>query len=84
MGDEFILHVGDRKFLLRLEEAIAVANILCAATRIEEEWLKDVPSGQRHVFKTPAVGAATITPLTAHLRIEIDANMKLMEEKAKS
>ena len=84
MGDDFILMVGNHKFLLRLEEAVEVARVLTSATRIEEEWLKDVPSGQRHVTKPPSLSAAYITPMTAYLRIEIDSNMKLMEEKAKS
>lgn len=82
MGEsEYILHVGDRKFLLRLNEALEVAAILNSATRIEEEWLKDVPNGQRHVFKPPAVAASYITPLTAHLRLEIATNMKTLEDK---
>ena len=82
MGEsDYILHVGDRKFLLRLNEAIEIASILNSATRIEEDWIKDVPNGQRHVFKPPAIASAYVTPLTAHLRLEIDTNMKTLEDK---
>lgn len=84
MGEsEYILHVGDRKFLLRLNEALEVAAILNSATRVEEDWIKDAPTGQRHVFKPPAVAASYITPLTAHLRLEIATNMKTLEEGKK-
>lgn len=82
MGEsDYILHIGNQKFLLSLNEAVEIAGILNSSTRIEEEWMKDVPNGQRHVFKPPAVAAAYITPMTAHLRIEIDANMKTLEDK---
>lgn len=82
MGEsDYILHIGDRKFLLSLREAVEIAGILNSATRIEEEWMKDVPNGQRHVFKPPAVAASYVTPLTAHLRLEIGTNMKTLEDK---
>lgn len=82
MGEsDHILHIGDRKFLLRLDEALEVAAILNSATRVEEDWIKDVPNGRRHVFKSPAISAAFVTPMTAHLRLEIDTNMKALEDK---
>ena len=79
--DDYILVLGTSKFSLRLDAAAQIANILCSATRIEEEWLKDVPNGQRHVTKPPSYSAAYITPMTAHMRIQIESNIKAMEAK---
>ena len=81
MSDEFILFVGDTKFLLSLNEAMQVASILNSSQRIGMEWLKDVSSGRNHVVKQPDVSSAMVSPMTALFRMELDANQKLLEAK---
>ena len=81
MSDEFILFVGDSKFLLSLDEAMQIATVLNSSQRIGTEWLKDVPSGRNHVVKQPDVSSAFVSPMTALFRMELDANQKLLEAK---
>ena len=81
MSDEYVLFIGDTKFLLGLNEAMQIASVLNSAQRISTEWLKDVPSGQNHVVRQPSIEAVTVAPMTAILRMELDANQKLMEAK---
>jgi hypothetical protein len=81
MSDEFILFVGDSKFLLGLNEAVQIASMLNSAQRISQEWLKDVPNGQNHVVRQPSVESAMVAPMTALLRMELDTNQKLLEAK---
>ena len=81
MSEEFILFVGDTKFLLGLNEAMQVASILNSSQRIGMEWLKDVSSGRNHVVKQPDVSSAMVSPMTALFRMELDANQKLLEAK---
>jgi hypothetical protein len=78
---EVMLTVGDTKFLLALDEAMEIAKTLNSASVIERAWIKDQPSEKSHIIKPPSFKAACITPMTALLQIEIDSNMKLMEEK---
>jgi hypothetical protein len=81
MSDEFILFVGDTKFLLGLNEAMQIASVLNSAQRIGNDWIKGVPSGRNHVVKSPDVSAAFVSPMTALFRMELDTNQKLLEEK---
>ena len=81
MDEEFILFIGDTKFLLGLNEAMQVASVLNSAQRIGTDWLKDVPSGQNHVVRQPSVDSATVAPMTAIFRMELDTNQKLLEAK---
>ena len=81
MSEEFILFVGDTKFLLSLNEAMQVASILNSSQRIGNDWIKDVPSGRNHVVKQPDVSSAMVSPMTALFRMELDANQKLLEAK---
>lgn len=81
MDEEFILFVGDAKFLLGLNEAMQVASVLNSAQRISTEWLKDVPSGQNHIVRQPSVESAMVSPMTAIFRMELDTNQKLLEAK---
>ena len=81
MSEEFILFVGDSKFLLDLNEAMQIATVLNSAQRVGTEWLKDVPSGRNHVVKSPDVSSAFVTPMTAIFRMELDTNQKLLEKK---
>ena len=81
MSDEYILFVGDSKFLLGLNEAMQIASILNSSQRIGTEWLKDVSSGRNNVVKQPDISSAFVSPMTAIFRMELDANQKLLEAK---
>ena len=81
MSDEFILCVGDMKFLLNVNEAMQIATTLNSSQRVATEWLKDVPSGRNHVVKQPNVESAHIVPMTAIFRMELETNQRLLEEK---
>jgi hypothetical protein len=81
MSEEFILFVGDAKFLLGLNEAMQVASILNSSQRIGTEWLKDASSGRNHVIKQPSPESAMVSPMTAIFRMELDTNQKLLEQK---
>ena len=81
MSEEFILFVGDSKFLLSLDEAMQIATVLNSSQRIGTEWLKDVPQGRNHVVKQPDVSSAFVSPMTAIFRMELDTNQKLLEAK---
>ena len=81
MSEEFILFVGESKFLLGLNEAMQVASILNSSQRIGTEWLKDVPHGRNHIVKQPDVSSAFVSPMTAIFRMELDTNQKLYEAK---
>lgn len=79
MDDNVILHIGSTRFLLTSEEAMAVCNTLNSASRIEQAWIKDIPSERSHVIKPPGF-ASYVTPMTTILRIEITQNMKTQGE----
>jgi len=81
MSEEFILFVGDSKFLLDLNEAMQIASVLNSAQRIGTEWLKDVPQGRNHVVKQPDISSAFVSPMTTIFRMELDTNQKLLEKK---
>ena len=81
MADEFILFVGESKFLLGLDEAMQIATVLNSSQRIGTEWLKDVSSGRNNVVKQPDISSAFVAPMTAIFRMELDANQKLLEAK---
>jgi hypothetical protein len=81
MSNEFILFVGDSKFLLSLDEAMQIATVLNSSQRIGNDWIKDVPSGRNHVVKQPDISSAFVSPMTALFRMELDTNQKLLEAK---
>ena len=81
MSEEFILFVGESKFLLGLNEAMQIATVLNSSQRVGNDWIKDVPSGRNHVVKQPDVSAAFVTPMTAIFRMELETNQKLLEKK---
>jgi hypothetical protein len=81
MSDEFILFVGDTKFLLGLNEAMQIATVLNSAQRVGTEWLKDVPQGRNHVLKRPHLMSAVVAPMTAIFRMELETNQRVLDEK---
>ena len=70
---EVVLHVGDTVFLLQLEEAMKVAEVLCAAQTLGMQW-KD--GSNRKVLMPPNTQTATIAPYTAYLRMQLDGSAK--------
>jgi hypothetical protein len=81
MSEEFILFVGDSKFLLGLNEAMQIATVLNSSQRIGTEWIASVSSGRSHVVKQPDISSAFVAPMTAIFRMELDTNQKLLEAK---
>lgn len=81
MHDEFILSIGDSKYLLSLNEAIQIASVLNSSQRIGNEWIKDVPTGRNHVIKRPDALSAVVAPMTAIFRMELETNQRVLDEK---
>lgn len=81
MSEEFILFVGESKFLLGLNEAMQIATVLNSSQRIGTEWLNGVSSGRNNVVKQPDISSAFVAPMTAIFRMELDTNQKLYEAK---
>jgi hypothetical protein len=80
MDDNVILVVGDKKFLLSMDEAMSVAKTLNSASIIERVWIKDVAHEHTHVIKPPGM-VSYVAPMTVLLQMEIDANMKIVGTK---
>ena len=81
MSEEYILFVGESKFLLGLNEAMQIASILNSSQRIGTEWITAVSSGRNNVVKQPDISSAFVAPMTAIFRMELDTNQKLLEAK---
>ena len=81
MSEEYILFVGESKFLLGLNEAMQIASILNSSQRIGSEWIASVSSGRNNVVKQPDISSAFVAPMTAIFRMELDTNQKLLEAK---
>jgi len=81
MSDEFVLCIGDSKFLLGLDEAMQVALVLNSAQTIGTDWIKDVPSGRNHAVKRPNLTSAVVAPMTAIFRMELETNQRTLDEK---
>jgi hypothetical protein len=81
MDDQVILFIGDKKFLLNMEEAFDIAKTLCGASRIHNAWIQGQDSSKCNAIGDPDPQAATIAPISGVLQLEIDSNMKLLAEK---
>ena len=82
MDDNVILHVGDRRFLLNVDEAMSICNTLNSASFIEKAWINNTPSDRSHVIKPPT-HTAFVSPMTTIFQMELDSNMKALAEKNK-
>jgi hypothetical protein len=82
MDDNVILHVGDMRFLLGVEEALGICNTLNSANSIEKAWFNGTPSDRSHVIKPPA-HKAMVSPMTTIFQMELEQNTKALEEKNK-
>lgn len=81
MDEEYILFIGDTKFLLGLNEAMQIASMLNSSQRIGTEWINGISSGRNHVVRQPSVDSATVAPMTAIFRMELDTNQKVLQDK---
>lgn len=82
MDDNVILHVGDMRFLLSVDEAMSICNTLNSASFIDKAWMNNVPSDRSHVIKSPT-HKAMVSPVTTIFQMELDSNMKALAEKNK-
>jgi len=71
---------GSRKYLLSRDEAMQIASVLNTARRVEQTWMKDIPSETSHVIKNPLVNSTYVVPIPITLKLEIQSNMKMMEK----
>ena len=72
---EVLLHIGGEKFVMNISEAMGVCEVLNACNRLGKEW-NTAQSKNVTMFVNPDIEAAYITPITALLRLEVEANEK--------
>jgi len=78
---EVLLHVGGEQFVMNISEAMGVCEVLNACNRLGKEW-NGVQSKNVTMFTKPDIKAAFITPITALLKLEVEANAKeIMEQR---
>lgn len=77
---EVLLHIGDKQFVMGISEAIGVCETLNACNMLGREW-SSVHATNVLMFTKPDIKAAYITPITAHTRLEVEANAKAIAEK---
>lgn len=82
MDEQVIIFIGDKKFLLDINEALSISRTLCSASRVTTTWMAG-QDNRNAVLGDPDPQAAVIAPMTGVMQLEIDANMKLMAEKNK-
>ncbi len=70
---EVLLHVGDKSFFLEMDEAMKIAEVLCAAQFMGTEYRN---SRNSIVRKQPDPQAATLSPVTGYLQLEIEQGVK--------
>jgi hypothetical protein len=77
-NDEIILNVESGRYVLSMDEAMRVAEILGAAMTIGNEWRKGTDNFV--VYRKVNPMAASITPFHANLRMEVESNMREKEK----
>jgi hypothetical protein len=76
-----LLHVGGEQFVMDIGEAMTICETLNACNQLGKEW-NGVRSANVSMFVKPDIKAAFITPITALLRLEVEANAKeIMEQR---
>lgn len=83
MDDQVILFIGDKRFLLNMNEALDISRRLCGASLIQNAWIQGQDSNKCNAICDPDPKAATIAPISGVLQLEIDSNMKILAEKNK-
>ena len=78
---EVLLHVGGEQFVMEIGEAMTICETLNACNQLGKEW-NGMRSANVSMFVKPDIKAAFITPITALLRLEVEANAKeIMEQR---
>lgn len=78
---EVLLHVGGEQFVMNINEAMTICETLNACNQLGKEW-NGVRTANVTMFVKPDIKAAFITPITALLRLEVEANAKeIMEQR---
>lgn len=72
---DVLLHIGGEQFVMSIGEAMTICETLNACNQLGKEW-NGVRSTNVAMFVKPDIKAAFITPITALLRLEIEANEK--------
>ena len=78
---DVLLHVGGEQFVMDIGEAMTICETLNACNQLGKEW-NGVRTANVTMFVKPDIKAAFITPITALLRLEVEANEKeIMEQR---
>jgi hypothetical protein len=78
---DVLLHVGGEQFVMDISEAMTICETLNACNQLGKEW-NGMRSANVSMFVKPDIKAAFITPITALLRLEVEANAKeIMEQR---
>jgi hypothetical protein len=78
---DVLLHVGGEQFVMDIGEAMTICETLNACNQLGKEW-NGMRSANVSMFVRPDIKAAFITPITALLRLEVEANAKeIMEQR---
>ena len=78
---DVLLHVGGEQFVMDIGEAMTICETLNACNQLGKEW-NGMRSANVSMFVKPDIKAAFITPITALLRLEVEANAKdIMEQR---
>ena len=73
LQDQVVLVIESAKFLLTMEEAMLVAGILNSCNQLTTKWIS---SGNKLVISEPTMTSATVTPVTAYMKVLLDQSMK--------
>lgn len=79
--DQVILFVGERRFLLKVDEAMLISKILNGASRITTHWRSGMDSSKCNVVADPAMDSVSFAPVSAPLQLELETNTKAMLEE---
>ena len=79
--DKVILKISGHMFYMEVAEALAVARVLCSASRIKEVRVTTDDWG--NVMSGPELDSASIQPMTAHYWLQLETNRKANEARGK-
>ena len=77
---EVLLHIEGSQFVLSIEEALAICEKLNACNQLGKEW-SSAHGANLTMFTKPNIRAASVTPITAITRLEVEANEKSIAEQ---
>jgi len=79
MDNQFILCIGEKRFMMSLDEAMQIAMTLNSCQRVEPTYIRNVGSDVNRTVKMPDIAAAFVVPMTALLLMEMETNAKTIE-----